>query len=256
MKPDPGTKSTRTGFLFLGMFRQITFGGKLSKVFGLEGEIMTTKFVHLRPQSINRGKCGSCRLILIRHGITEWNKQGRYCGYKDVGLSSQGKAQAVKLRKSLKNISFDRIYCSDRRRALQTKAIVFGRATFIKVSDLREIHFGVLEGLKHDEVMKKYAQIYKKWLKDPFKIRIPEAESMQAFKKRVLRAMKKITHLNQGKTIVVVCHGGVIGIFVSSILKSRNFWSYVPSPASVTIVEYKKGKFRIKKFNQSRVADV
>lgn len=189
------------------------------------------------------------KLILIRHGITEWNKQGRYCGYKDVSLSSQGKLEVAKLRKNLENISFDRIYCSDRKRALQTEAIIFGRAAFTKVSDLREIHFGVLEGLKHDEIMKKYAQVYKGWLKYPFKIRIPEAESMQAFKKRVLRAMEKITHLNCGKTIAVVCHGGVIGIFVSSILKSRNFWSYVPSPASVTIVEYKNNKYRIDKFN-------
>ena len=189
------------------------------------------------------------KLILIRHGITEWNKQKRYCGDKNISLSSQGRLQAIKLRNRFKKVNFDKIYCSDKRRALQTRAIVFRRAAFTKVSDLREIHFGVLEGLKYDEIMKKYAQVYKKWLKDPFKIRIPEAESMQAFKKRVLRAMKKITHFNQGKTIAVVCHGGVIGIFISSILKSRNFWSYVPSAASVTIVEYKGNKFKIKKFN-------
>ncbi|MDP2831566.1 MAG: histidine phosphatase family protein [Candidatus Omnitrophota bacterium] len=185
------------------------------------------------------------QLILIRHGITAWNKQGRYCGYKDVGLSRQGKAQVTKLRAGIKNINIDRIYCSDRKRALQTRAILFGRSYFIKLKGLREINFGVFEGLKHDEIVEKYPEVYKKWLKDPFKIRIPEAESMQAFKKRVLRVMKKITHLNRGKTIAVVCHGGVIGIFVSSILKSRNFWRHVPSASSVTVVEYKNNKFKV-----------
>lgn len=189
------------------------------------------------------------KLILIRHGITEWNKQGRYCGYKDVNLSRKGKSQIVKLRKSLKNISFDRIYCSDRKRALQTRAILFGGGNFTKVKDLREINFGVFEGLKHDEIMERYPKVYKEWLANPYKCRIPRAEPMRVFKKRVKDAIKQILSSNRGKTIAVVCHGGVIGIFVSSILKSRDFWSYVPSSASLTIVEYKNNKYKIKKFN-------
>ncbi|MFA4889716.1 MAG: histidine phosphatase family protein [Candidatus Omnitrophota bacterium] len=203
------------------------------------------------------------KLILIRHGITEWNKEGRYCGYKDVNLSSQGKAQVIKLRKSLKKINFDRIYCSDRKRALQTRTILFGsgfgkrkpnhglaaKSDFIKVKGLREINFGVFEGLKHNEIVEKYPEVYKEWLIDPYKGRIPNAESMQVFKKRVQGAINKILHFNRGKTIAVVCHGGVIGIFVSSILKSRDFWSYVPSAASVTIVEYRNNKLKINKFN-------
>lgn len=186
------------------------------------------------------------KLILIRHGITEWNKEGRYCGCKDVSLSSQGKASVAKLSKSLKKISFERIYCSDRKRALETKAILFGRSDFTKIKGLREMNFGVLEGLKHGEIMEKYPEVYKNWLADPYKVRIPNAEPMQVFKKRVCGAIKKILRLNRGKTIAVVCHGGVIGIFVSSILKNRNFWSYVPGAASITIVEYKNNKFKIR----------
>lgn len=189
------------------------------------------------------------KLFLIRHGITEWNKQKRYCGYKDVNLSNQGKAQAIKLRKSIKEISFDRIYCSDRKRALQTRAILFGKTKFLKVRNLKEIHFGVLEGLTHEQIIKKYPVAYKAWLKDPYKGRIPEAESLQDFKKRVVRVMNKITQANLGKTVAVVCHGGVIAMFVSSILKSRKFWKYVVSPASVTIVDYKNRKFKLIKFN-------
>jgi len=189
------------------------------------------------------------RVILIRHGITDWNKKKRYCGCKDVNLSRDGKLEVVKLRKSLKDIIFDKIYCSDRKRALQTKAILFGSRGFTKVKGLREINFGVFEGLRHDEIMEKYPKVYRKWLVNPYKIRVPRAESMQVFKKRVKDAIKKILCFNRGKTIAVVCHGGVIGVFVSSILKSNNFWGYVPSSASVTIVEYKYNKYRIDKFN-------
>lgn len=192
------------------------------------------------------------QLILIRHGITAWNKQGRYCGYKDVSLSSQGKAQVIKLRAGIKNINIDRIYCSDRKRALQTRAILFGKGDFIKLKGLREINFGVFEGLKHDEIMKKFSAVYKQWLIDPYKVRIPEAEPMRVFKKRVQGAIKKILQAHRGKTIAVVCHGGVIGIFVSSILKSRNFWRHVPSASSVTVVEYKNNKFKVSKFNDKK----
>ncbi|MFH1190720.1 MAG: histidine phosphatase family protein [Candidatus Omnitrophota bacterium] len=192
------------------------------------------------------------KLILIRHGITKWNKEGRYCGYKDVSLSSQGKLDVIKLRKSLNKISFDRIYCSDRKRALQTKDILFGRSGFIRAKGLREINFGVFEGLKHDEIVEKYPEIYKKWLTDPYKGRIPNAEPIQVFKKRVESAIKKILHSNSGKTIAVICHGGVIGIFVSSILESKDFWSYVPASASVTVVEYQNNKFKVNKFNDKK----
>ena len=190
------------------------------------------------------------KLVFIRHGITAWNKQGRYCGDKDVGLSRQGKVQVIKLLKSYKNISFDRVYCSDRKRALQTRAILFGVRDFTKLKGLREINFGVLEGLRHDQIMEKYPEAYKAWLADPYKGRIPHAEPMQIFRKRVRATINKIVHDNRGKTLAVVCHGGVIAILASSILKNRNFWHYVPSPASVTIVEYKNNKYGIDKFNR------
>lgn len=193
------------------------------------------------------------KLILIRHGITEWNKQRRYCGCKDIGLSKTGKAQALKLRKSIRNLTFDRIYCSNRKRALQTGSIAFGRNRFSRVSGLREINFGVFEGLRHDEIMKKYSGLYKEWLSDPYKVRIPKAEPMQIFKQRVVNTIKKIVRINPGKTIAAVCHGGVIGVFLSDIAgKDKNFWSYVPSSASMTIVEYKNNKFKLNKFNDKK----
>lgn len=193
------------------------------------------------------------RLVLIRHGRTLWNKERRYCGCRDIGLSKEGKAQAVKLRRSLKDLSFDKIYCSNRKRALQTRQILFGRSDFTRENGLREINFGVLEGLKHDEIVQKYSDIYRKWLEDPYCVRIPKAETIQDFKKRVLGSIKKIVRANPEKTIAAVCHGGVIGVFVSNIVKKdKNFWSYVPASSSITVVEYKDNKFKLNKFNDQK----
>jgi len=191
------------------------------------------------------------KLILIRHGETLWNAQKRYCGSTDIGLSAKGKKQARRLKEKLNGMGIHKIYTSGRKRAIQTGRIILNGAKIIKVEALREINFGVLEGLTHEEIMKRYTDVYEKWLKDPFKNRIPGAEPMSAFKKRAHAAIKKIASISYGKTVAIACHGGVIGIFVSSILKSRNFWRYVPSAASITIVEYKEDRPMIKLFNDT-----
>jgi len=178
------------------------------------------------------------RLFLIRHGITDWNKQNRYCGCKDIGLSRQGKKQAGQLRKNLKNAHFDVIYASDRKRAVQTARIIFGRAGIIKIKGLREINFGALEGLTYAQAMKKWPVKYRKWLDNPFKSYMPGTERMNSFKNRVNAAMKRIVRLNSGKTIAVICHGGTISVFIAGILKKKDFWSYIPGAAGMAIVEY------------------
>ncbi|MFA5156407.1 MAG: histidine phosphatase family protein [Candidatus Omnitrophota bacterium] len=186
------------------------------------------------------------RLVLIRHGITAWNKEKRYCGRIDVGLSREGKRQAKKLASALKGIGFDKIYSSDKKRALETCRIVFGKSKFTKVKGLREINFGVLEGLRHKAILKKYGALYENWVKDPHRHHIPKAEKLRDFKERICGQINQICRANPDKTVAVVCHGGVIGIFVSSLLKSRKFWQHIPKPASVTVVEYKRDGSQLK----------
>lgn len=189
------------------------------------------------------------RIFLIRHGRTNWNKQKRYCGRLNVGISREGKQQSVKLRNRLHEVCFDKIYCSVKKRALETCRIIFGETRFTKVAALSEIHFGVLEGMCYEEIMRKYGSVYVNWIKDPHRHRLPKSEPTSAFKKRVVTAINKIASDNAGKTVAVVCHGGVTGIFLSSLKKSRDFWRYVPKAASLTVIEYKKGKPQVKKFN-------
>ncbi|MFZ2603496.1 MAG: histidine phosphatase family protein [Candidatus Omnitrophota bacterium] len=189
------------------------------------------------------------RLILIRHGETEFNLKKRYCGFLNVSLSERGKKQAQCLHERLKRIKIHKVYSSDRTRAIQTAEIVFKKARIEKNSSLREIHFGCFEGLTYDEIMQKYPDIYKKWLKDPFSIKIPKGEHLRDFKKRITKTLNKIISGNRNKTIALVCHGGAISIFITGILKTRNFWEQIPRSASMSIVEYKNNTPKIKSLN-------
>jgi len=97
-------------------------------------------------------------LYLIRHGITEWNIKKKYCGRINVPLSNQGKRQAAKLAKRLTSVEFDIIYSSNKKRAIQTAGIVFKNKQIIRVKELQEVNFGVMEGLTYEQILKKYQQ--------------------------------------------------------------------------------------------------
>jgi len=192
----------------------------------------------------------SVKIFLIRHGVTEWNKKKKYCGCRDVPLSLQGRRQAMRLRERLLNMPvFDEVYSSDRKRALETAGIAFGGRKLNRVKDLREINFGVFEGLTHRQILKKYPQVYSRWLSDPFRCSIPRGEELGKFGSRVTRAIASIAFANKGKCVAVVCHGGAISMIVTRLLKKKDFWGYIPDSTSVTLLEYRRGKAELKLFN-------
>lgn len=191
------------------------------------------------------------RLLLIRHGQTAWNLEKRYCGFIDIDLNSKGINQAKCLSKRLTGEKIHKVYCSDRKRALQTAEIVLKARNPEKIPDLREIHFGVFEGLTYEEIMEKYSEIYMKWIKNPFSVVIPKGEDLHDFKARVITAFKDIIALNQDKTVAVFSHGGVISMFVNDILKTNDFWNQIPDSTSLTVVEYENGQAKITAFNDT-----
>jgi len=192
------------------------------------------------------------QLVLIRHGSTAWNKEYRYCGFTDIELNNKGKIQARRLRERLKSQGVDRIYTSDRKRAIQTAGIIFEGYDIEKIPDLREMHFGIFEGLTYKEILKRYPEIYKEWIENPFGTVIPSGENLDIFKKRVVRTFNKIIAKHPNQSIAIVCHGGAISIFITHILKTRDFWKYIPDSASLSILEVKDKKFKIRVFNDVR----
>ncbi|MCX5705871.1 MAG: histidine phosphatase family protein [Candidatus Omnitrophica bacterium] len=192
------------------------------------------------------------KLILIRHGETDFNRKKRYSGFANIPLNSKGKRQAGELHKRLKKEKIHKIYVSDRKRAIESAGIAFKDREIELISELREMHFGIFEGLTYKEIMKKHPKIYSRWLKDPFCVNIPRGEALVDFRKRVVKALKNIIAKNKNKTVAVVCHGGPISIFVNHILKSRDFWKYIPKSASLSIIEHKRGKSKIRSLNDTR----
>jgi probable phosphoglycerate mutase len=154
------------------------------------------------------------RLCLIRHGETTWNAQRRLQGHTDTPLNSRGQIQARQMAQALKNtkLSFDALYCSDLKRAMDTaNAIVqlFG-ITALANSAFRERHFGALQGLSIEEAPAAQPKLWKAHLARELDHELEGGESILQFATRVEGAIEMIRTQHSGKTVLVVSHGGTL----------------------------------------------
>jgi broad specificity phosphatase PhoE len=159
-------------------------------------------------------------LLLVRHGETEWNREGRFQGHSDVPLSELGKSQARALRSRLETALdghlFDddhtAVMTSDLRRAHETAELAFGRdgRTLHVRRELREFSYGVFEGFTRAEIDQRYPGAMLAWLHGDRDTAVPGGESRAAVHARALAAVQSFLEAMPQRHIVVVSHGGVM----------------------------------------------
>lgn len=157
-------------------------------------------------------------LYIIRHGQTEWNVLRRLQGWNNSNLTEQGIKDAERLSERLKHIDFDYIYSSPQPRALDTANIIkANRSIDISLLDgLKEIGFGVWEGMSIDEINKKYDGHYNTYINTPHLYEPIDGESFEDIFKRVEESLKTIISKG-GNNILIVSHGVTIKILTSII---------------------------------------
>lgn len=153
------------------------------------------------------------KLFLIRHGQTLWNKEGRYQGDMDIGLTRVGFRQARLAAKYLSKVDFSNIYSSSLRRAIDTANII-NKTRNLKIiarENLKEINFGKWEGMKFDQINMMFHDDYQNWLADPYNNCPTGGESFKQVKERAAAEIDNIVNENEdGSSVAVVTHGGVI----------------------------------------------
>jgi 2,3-bisphosphoglycerate-dependent phosphoglycerate mutase len=170
------------------------------------------------------------KIILIRHGETEWNLTGRWQGHADSPLSERGVSQAVALGERMKAEELDYFYSSDLERAQHTARLVGEPSGWraILMESLRELDLGVLEGLTTEEMVETNPDEYKSFRENGPEYQVPGGESFHQFYNRCAKALEEIAGKHPGKKIGVVTHGGFLGAIFRYILKipleaERNF---------------------------------
>ena len=167
-------------------------------------------------------------LFLVRHCITDWNKEKRYLGHTDRGVLISELTQLNKLQKKLMEISFDQVFTSDLRRCRETLAYMNIPSQHSVDTRLREINFGDWEGKTYNEL--KDDRTYQDWLNNWEEHSIPNGESADTFKARIDSFIQDLLHQsiqstqNGKETFLIMTHGGVIRYIVSSFVPTIDFW--------------------------------
>lgn len=187
------------------------------------------------------------KLLLVRHGETAWNTEGRYQGQNDVALNKAGLAQAASVASRLAHEPMNAAYTSDLQRARGTaEAIMNARAAngtptaLHSDSRLRELRFGSWEGLTRAEIAVRFPESLEAWQTDPLRARLPGGEGVRDAAERVEAFLQEVTVRHPDETVLVVTHGGVLQImcclFLGGNLSLRGRFRF--SNASLSVVSF------------------
>ena len=149
------------------------------------------------------------QIILLRHGETRWNREGRCQGSSDIELNELGRRQAGEVAARLSGLRIDAIYSSDLRRARETAETV-GAPHHIVVTidpDLRELDHGEMEGLTFVEVRDRFPGLIEQWRSRPAAVALPDGERLLDVDRRAWSALNRIVeNHDDADTVVVVSH--------------------------------------------------
>lgn len=157
------------------------------------------------------------RIWFVRHGETEWNRTKRYQGYSDIPLNETGRRQAQETAALLAKEPLTAVYASDLSRAVETaEAIAQPHELQVQQnSALRELHFGLWEGLQYEQIMEKWANELSLMYEHPERGCASEGEGFSELAQRAWPALQAIREAHQEEdAIAVVAHGGTIRVLL------------------------------------------
>ncbi len=182
------------------------------------------------------------RIILVRHGQTEWNRVDRFRGRADIPLNETGLKQAEatgrRVASEWKPVA---VYASPLSRSVKTaEAIVAHLNIPVQIEPgVIDIDYGQWQGLTHEEVKARWPEIYHAWCDAPQTARIPGGETLAKMRTRAMQAVKQIAARNPGQTVAVVSHTAVNRVILLAILGLGNdrFWRLGQDTCAVNVFE-------------------
>ncbi len=150
-------------------------------------------------------------ISIFRHGITDANENGIYIGKTALPLSEAGREALMDKYEQLDYPKVQRVYSSPLERAVQTAEIIFPEREIVIVDDLREMDFGVFEGLPAEELVR--LDSFKKWLKGGLDNPPPNGETLRSMMLRCYSALNLmiLDMMKEGFTHAgVVTHSGIL----------------------------------------------
>ena len=160
------------------------------------------------------------RIVLVRHGETIWHAENRYAGSSDIALTARGEAQARALGEWADAAGLSAIYVSPLKRARATAQAAADRLGLEAVVDprLRELHFGLAEGLTAQERATRLPGQQAAFEQNPVLNYLPEGENPLAAIVRARAALEEIASTAPGQRVLVVAHNTLIRLVLCDLL--------------------------------------
>ena len=148
------------------------------------------------------------RIMLVRHGETQWNLENRIVGHTEIGLNPTGQRQVALLARALGEEKVDAIYSSPLRRAVETANAIAKEHGLDVVTDdaLKEVDAGELDGIAIEEVVRRYGDFWEAWGKGADTLRMPGGETMGELQHRAWSVTNRVVGDHPDSTVIVVSH--------------------------------------------------
>lgn len=185
------------------------------------------------------------RLLLVRHGETDWNRAGKFQGQIDVPLNDNGREQARQAAEFLKNVKLDFAISSSMLRPKETAEIILkyhGDLQLELRDELREISHGLWEGKFESEIEASYPGLLEEWKTSPENVQMPEGENLEQVWTRAIAAWREIVKSVSG-TGIVVAHDAVNKALLCHLfnLEPEHFWKFKQGNGAVSVIDYPHG---------------
>ena len=187
------------------------------------------------------------RLLLVRHGETNWNRDKRFQGQIDIPLNDNGRQQAAYCAEFLHEAQIDRAVSSSMSRPKETAEIILKPHIGVALStmdELREIGHGLWEGELEPDIEKNYPGLLRQWKDAPETVQMPEGENLQQVWDRAVAAWQTIVaEAKAGEVILVVAHDAVNKSLLCHLsgLGPDHFWTFKQGNGAVSVIDYPNG---------------
>jgi phosphoserine phosphatase len=190
------------------------------------------------------------RFLLIRHGETQWNRESRFQGIRDIPLNDTGREQARKAGKFLQDVAIDFGVSSPMLRPKETAEIILEKHPNISLdlrSPLIEIGHGLWEGRLENEIEAEFPGLLRQWKEAPETVQMPQGENLQQVWDRAIACwnelVKYYANSSQPRTGIVVAHDAINKVILCYLLglQPANFWNIKQGNGGVSVIDYPDG---------------
>ncbi|HIK20081.1 MAG TPA: histidine phosphatase family protein [Synechococcus sp. M44_DOE_062] len=202
-------------------------------------------------QALPKRKQGM-RILLVRHGETQWNRERRFQGQRDIPLNATGEEQAAKVAECLATQPLQLAFSSPLKRSWATAdAICSNHSNLIlrPMLDLQEICHGDWEGKLQSEVEAEYPGELERWQRDPASVQMPNGENLHQVWERTRSAWQEVLATTAAQfptqgTAVVVAHDAINKAIICQLfnLSPQAFWIFKQGNGAITVIDYPEGK--------------